>query len=118
MGNTQSDVEEVEDLEDPEDPRIPPVITVSGAPDSVSLSPSQTANPADERLIAIKKQSYDIIRDECCHEEREWVDPLFPADGSGLCILIRSIDGASQYYWTNFFSPLIIFGTDGTGPVF
>lgn len=77
MGNTQSDRE---DVTDPEDPSIGPDIISGATTRTGSPTPSQTPNPADERLNAIKAQNYDIIRDECCHEEREWVDPLFPPD--------------------------------------
>uniref|UniRef100_A0A914UVY6 Calpain catalytic domain-containing protein n=1 Tax=Plectus sambesii TaxID=2011161 RepID=A0A914UVY6_9BILA len=79
MGNTQS-----EETIDPEDPSLGPDYLSGTTTRSVSPSPSQSANPADQRLNAIKAQNYDIIRDECCHEDREWVDPLFPADSRSV----------------------------------
>lgn len=38
------------------------------------------------RIESIKLQDYKIIQDECSHEEREWVDPLFGADASSKMI--------------------------------
>ncbi len=34
------------------------------------------------RIETIRSQDYHIIRDECSHEERERIDPLFTADAS------------------------------------